>query len=62
MKTNYGSVTNPATGVVKDIIVSAKCGNKLKDILIGGAAVLARMDRKHTTRLRIKHLMTRGCW
>ena len=41
MKTNYGSVTNPTTGVVKDIIVSAKCGNKLKDILIGGGAVLA---------------------
>ena len=41
MKMNCGSVTNIATGVTKDIIVSAKCGNKLKDILIGGGAVLA---------------------
>lgn len=41
MKTNYGYVTNPKTGVTKDIIVSAMCGNKLKDILIGGGAVLA---------------------
>lgn len=41
MKMNYGSVTNIATGVTKDIIVSAKCGNKLRDILIGGGAVLA---------------------
>ena len=40
MKTNYGSVTNIATGVTKDIIVSAKCGNKLRDILIGGGVVL----------------------
>ncbi len=41
MKTNYGSVTNPRTGVTKDIVVSAVCGNKLKDLLIGGSAVLA---------------------
>lgn len=36
-----GSVTNPKTGVTKDIVVKAVAPNNLKDIVIGGGMVLA---------------------
>ena len=38
-----GGVTNPETGVYKDIVVKAKAPNSLKDILIGGGMVLVGM-------------------
>lgn len=35
-----GSITNPKTGVTKDIVVKAVAPNNLKDIIIGGGMVL----------------------
>lgn len=40
IKFTRGGVTNPETGVYKDIIVKAAAPNSLKDILIGGGMVL----------------------
>lgn len=40
IKFTRGGVTNPETGVYKDIIVKAATPNSLKDILIGGSMVL----------------------
>ncbi len=34
-----GSITNPETGVTKDIVVKAASPNTLKDIIIGGGMV-----------------------
>lgn len=36
-----GSITNPETGVTKDIVVKAVAPNNLKDIVIGGGMVFA---------------------
>ena len=41
IKFTRGSVTNPTTGVTKDIVVKSMTSNNLKDILIGGGIVLA---------------------
>ena len=35
-----GSITNPETGVTKDIVVKAIAPNNLKDAIIGGGMVL----------------------
>ncbi len=40
IKFTRGGVTNPETGVYKDIVVKAAGPNSLKDILIGGSMVL----------------------
>lgn len=40
IKFKYGSITNPKTGVTKDIVVKSLAPNHLKDALIGGAIVL----------------------
>ena len=41
IKIKQTSITNPTTGVTKDIVVKAVSPNNLKDILIGGGMVLA---------------------
>ena len=35
-----GSVTNPKTGAIKDIMVKAKWPNKIGDVLLGGGLIL----------------------
>lgn len=40
IKVNQGYVTNPETGVTKDIVAQAVSPNNVKDILIGGGLVL----------------------
>lgn len=40
MKMDYGYVTNPKTGVSKNIIVKAVTPNTIRDTLIGGGIVL----------------------
>lgn len=40
IKFKQGRITNPGTGVEKDVIVKAATPNKLKDILVGGGMVL----------------------
>ena len=35
-----GSITNPETGVTKDIVVKAVTPNNLKDAIIGGSMML----------------------
>ena len=41
IKFTRGSITNPVTGVTKDIMVKAASANNLKEILIGGGLVVA---------------------
>lgn len=40
IKFKQGTITNPETGVSKDVIVKAVTPNNLKDVLIGGGMVL----------------------
>lgn len=40
IKFKQGFITNPKTGVTKDIVVEAAAPNNLKDCLIGGGMVL----------------------
>lgn len=40
IKFKQGTITNPGTGVTKDVIVKAAAPNKLKDILVGGGMVM----------------------
>lgn len=49
IKFKRGYVTNPETGVSKDIVVKTASPNTLKDILIGGGIVLIGIAYLTTT-------------
>lgn len=41
IKKNIGYIKNINTGVVKDVVIKAAVPNKVKDIIIGGAMIVA---------------------
>ena len=47
-----GSITNPQTGLTKDIIVKSATPNTVKDILIGGGLVLMGITHLTVTAFR----------
>lgn len=49
VKFKQGTITNPETGVSKDVIVKAVAPNNLKDVLIGGGMVLVGIAYLTTT-------------
>lgn len=40
IKSKFGPITNPKTGMSKDIVINALSKESLKDILIGGGIVM----------------------
>lgn len=40
IKSKFGPITNPKTGMSKDIVISALSKESLKDILIGGGIIM----------------------
>lgn len=52
IKFKQGRITNPKTGVAKDIIIKAATPNNLKDILIGGGIVLLGITYLTSTAFR----------
>lgn len=40
IKSKFGPITNPITGMTKDIVINALSRKSLKDILIGGGIMM----------------------
>ena len=40
IKSKFGPITNPKTGMSKDIVINALSKESLKDVLIGGGIVM----------------------
>ena len=53
IKYKQGWITNPTTGITKDIVVKSATPNKFKDIVIGGGMVL--MGIIYLTTTAFKH-------
>lgn len=41
MKFSFGDITNPNTGIKKDIVVETIMPNRIRDVAIGGSLVIA---------------------